>query len=759
MELRVDDFGCVPDGRVLERVAIAAGSAVLASPDGGLRATDVGKNIAIPGAADLDATIASLANRTEVKNASMTAGSNVLTATFTTDQDERFRKSLHTGRRIVVLGAGPGGQPLLTDVADVTDQMTLILADAASTTVTGVQATLNRPDFVGLSNYARRSVAGVTVNLGDRVIHDAAMTLGSRGLTSPTAKFSLLDLNKRVMIRAAGLFVTTIQSVTSATQASLAASAPNAVTEQDRGADVWKTDSRPGLERLLASLASQDVESAEISFGPGVYDFTVGAQRAAIGLRNLRNLTLRGAGTGATVIRLMPNQTFAPRADADVIQTIGCRNLTFRELSVHGSYLTLDNASEQMHGIHLPEGSEEIAVHRVRVFQCAGDGLRLLGSSARKVRKVWVEGCRFIQNKRSGVSFQRASEFVWIRNCYIETTIPSTDQSIDFEPTGAGAPTDIIIESNIIVHQTGTAAVSISGVSSTDATRRVTFAHNIVLGGEIFCTDVAELTIKNNIVLVPASDRPPGILLNLARGGESVRITENLLISERAGTPAVIHLGASARPVSQALVAGNLCITPGGITPGGQGINLSSSLPNSCDDVVIEQNMLVATGTCTEGVHVQSDTSAVNGISVRDNDITVKGSGTWATGILFSGNKIHHASAVGNSLRGVATGIKFIGNEFTPTPVCALNRTADTVTKPIDLDRLPGRVIVAGGAASQGGPTPGSGSGRFLVGQGNPENNVTGNAGDVYQRVDSGAGPRLFVKESDALSNTGWAAK
>ena len=35
MELRVDDFGCVPEGRVLERVAIAAGSTVLASPGGG----------------------------------------------------------------------------------------------------------------------------------------------------------------------------------------------------------------------------------------------------------------------------------------------------------------------------------------------------------------------------------------------------------------------------------------------------------------------------------------------------------------------------------------------------------------------------------------------------------------------------------------------------------------------------------------------------------------------------------------------------
>jgi hypothetical protein len=758
MRLHVNDFGCVPDGRVLGRVAIAAGSTVLTSLDGGLRATDVGKNIAIPGGADLVATIVSLADRTEVMNASMTAGSKVLTAIFKTEQEERFRKSLHIGRRIVVFGAGPGGQPLLTDVADVRDQMTLVLVDAASTTVTGVPATLNRPDFVGLSNYARRSVANVRVDLGNRVINDAGMTLGSRGLTSPTAKFSLLDLDKdnpkKVTIRAAGLFVTTISSVTSATQASLAEPAPYTVTEQDRGADVWKTDSRPGLEELLASLASQDIESAEICFGPGVYDFTVGAQRAAIGLRNLRHLTFRGAGTGATVIRLMPNQTVAQGADADVIRTFGCRNLTFRELSVHGSYLTLGNASEQMHGIDLTEGSEEIAVHRVRVFQSAGDGLRLLGSSDRKARKIWVEGCRFIQNKRSGVSFQRAAEFVWVRNCYIESAIPSTDQSVDFEPTGSGSPTDIIIESNVIVHQTGTAAVSLSGISSTDATRRVSFAHNIVLGGEIFCTDVAELTIKNNIVLVPASDRPAAVLLNLARGGESLRVTENLLINERVGTPSVIHLGSSARPVSQALLAGNLCITPSG-----QGINLSSSKPSSCEDVVIERNMLVATGSCTEGVQVQSDISAVNGISVRDNDITVKGSGAWVTGILISGKKIHNVSAVGNSLRGVATGINFEGNEFIPTPVCALNRIADTVKKPIDLDRLPEHVIVAGGAASLGGRDPGLGSGRFLVGQGNPEGSVTGNAGDVYQRIDSGAGPRLFVKESDALSNTGWTAK
>src|SRR5438034_10058709 len=63
MLLHVNDFGCVPDGRVLERVSIAAGSADFTAVDGALRATDVGKNIAIPGALDLVATIAALPDR------------------------------------------------------------------------------------------------------------------------------------------------------------------------------------------------------------------------------------------------------------------------------------------------------------------------------------------------------------------------------------------------------------------------------------------------------------------------------------------------------------------------------------------------------------------------------------------------------------------------------------------------------------------------------------------------------------------------
>src|SRR5262249_12379599 len=58
MQLRADDFGCVPDGRVLESVRVLAGSTRLDVLDGVVRPGDVGKRIAVPGAVDLVTTIA-----------------------------------------------------------------------------------------------------------------------------------------------------------------------------------------------------------------------------------------------------------------------------------------------------------------------------------------------------------------------------------------------------------------------------------------------------------------------------------------------------------------------------------------------------------------------------------------------------------------------------------------------------------------------------------------------------------------------------
>ena|GEM_PF-1819918 len=767
MILYANNFGCVPDGRFLERASIAASSEVLTDTDGILRPTDVGKNIAIPGAIDLVTTIARLVEHREVREAKMEAGSKELTGTLFDPEkpvgkdEERFNQNVHEGRRITVAGAGPGGDLLVSDIVDVINATKIVLADAASTTVSNSKVILNRPDRVALDDYARRTVTDLTINLGDRTINDAAMTIGGRGLISETAKFSSLDVGKEVTILEAGLLVTTIQSFVSSTQVTLVTPAQRAV---EAGlADVWKTDSRLGLEQLLASLGNLEVESAEIWFDPGVYDFTRISDgnhpmNAAIGLQDLRNLTIRGAGSGVTILRLMPQQDLS-RSDTHVIETRDCRRLTFRDLSVHGAYLTMAKTNEQMHGINLNQGSEEIIVERVRIFQSAGDGIRFLGRAAnpeegaldKKVRKVWVDGCQFVQNKRTGISFQRASEFVWVRNCYIEMTPPSTDSCIDFEPTGRGAPTDIFIDSNFLNHGTGAKAVSISGIGGKDPTRRVKFSNNVLIGGDIFCTDVDQLTIQNNTVLVSDPRTKTNIPIQIQRGGEGVIITGNLLVNDNTG--AVISLSeVNQRQVTRALVANNICCVRSGV-----GIQCFSS-----DEVAIQGNMVVATDSCNSGIRIRSESSSMDNISMRDNDITIRDAGRWEIGIQVAASPqpIGHVLVTGNSIRGAEKGVVFQHANFTRTPVCAFNQVAEEVKSPlIGIENLPVESLVIGGATSRGGTTAGSGAGRFIAGLGSPESRIIGNVGDIFLRLNGKPGETLYVKETGDGTTTGWKAK
>jgi hypothetical protein len=88
----------------------------------------------------------------------------------------------------------------------------------------------------------------------------------------------------------------------------------------------------------------------------------------------------------------------------------------------------------------------------------------MLGEEANKVRKVWIDDCRLVQNKRTGIAFQRAYEFVCVRSCHIESREPSTDASIDLEPSGTGAPTDVILDGpctqSIAVNATSASDVS-----------------------------------------------------------------------------------------------------------------------------------------------------------------------------------------------------------------------------------------------------------------------------------------------------------
>jgi hypothetical protein len=683
--------------------------------------------------------------------AAMTAGNTTLSAL-----GHGFRADLHKGLRITVDGAGPGGTTLVSDVIDVRPPSSLVLSDAAATTVTNAPAVLNRPDFVAVSDYARAGVDDVAVDLGDRTITDGKMTIGSRGLRSATAKFSSLDIGKKVSVRAAGLLLTTIQSFKNSTEVTLAAAAKRDV--QAGPADVWQAesqrdfDSRPGFEKLVSTLATLDVESAEIVFDSGVYDFTrspIGTKHSAIDLLDLRNLTLRGAGRGATILRLMPDQTLP--GDTHVIEMRGCGNLTLRDLSIHGAYLTTALVNEQMHGIQVNAGCEDIVVERVAVFQSAGDGIRFLGDSGgdssapRKVRRVWVQNCSFVQNKRSGVSFQRATEFVWINHCYIEMTPPSTDSCIDFEPTGSLAPTDVIIESNFLVHGTQTTAVSISGISGADPTRRVKFINNTVQGGGVEGVDAVEVTVADNTIQA-GGDGPVATF----RGKyDHLRLESNKIVATGVARPAVV--------VAQrnGFAPSNLWVENNHIESTGQGIVMED--PGS--HVEIRGNRLLGNGEFVGiGVTLKLHTVGVH----RDFKITGNTVADFARvgiqlstfdaserfeGVSIDGNEIYltaatvPSTAVGISLRsGGGTGRSL------ERAVVAENRISDNIHAKLDRPRPAVSFIAIAG-------NPGARA--LFEGDGSPEGVVAAPFGSLFCRVDTESETALYLKRS-GTGNTGW---
>jgi hypothetical protein len=276
----------------------------------------------------------------------------------------------------------------------------------------------------------------------------------------------------------------------------------------------------------------------------------------------------------------------------------------------------------------------------------------------------------------------------------------------------------------------------------------------VVTGGPVFCVDVAQLTVQNNTIVVPADLTGNRIPLQVQRGGDSLVISGNLLMNQSVETKAALALGeVNQRQVSRALVTGNLCRTVAG-----SGIQVFSS-----DDVAVEANMLVAEGPSGVGVFVRSEASDVDGVAVRDNDVTVNGTGRWTVGVQVAASDPHHVgdvSVVGNTIRGAETGVRFAGGGFLRTPVCGLNQLGPDVATPLDgLPALPEDALVVGGAVSRGGAAPATGGGRVLAGLGTPTDRLEANVGDVFQRLDGGPGPKLFVKESGDGTTDGWAAK
>jgi hypothetical protein len=760
VRFNVEDFGLEARGRCLERVSVEANSSTVQVHDGSILAGDIGKHISIPGAVDMDATILELAEFRRIEGAAIVAGHDELTFALEEEADG-FRGSVHEGWRITVEGAGDDGNRLVTSVAEVLEPRSkLRLAEPAVIGVSPTTATLNQPDRVLLSDHARATVGPVTVHLKDRTVNDALMIVGSKVLRSATASFSADDLATPVTIQGAGHLATTISGAIDDVSVTVAATAQRTVI--DGIADVWdpSADAFPGFLSVLEAIAMTGVGPAEIVFGAGVYDFTRPPHDspvldAPIGLDGLTGVTIRGAGCGVTILRLMPEQDMTDPdthhvLDTHVFMTRDCREVTLRDLTIHGAYLTMRQAVAQMHGVHIAQGCEDTVIDNLGVVHCAGDAVRLVGEPTNQVRRVRINGCRLVRSKRTGVAVQRSVETVWIRDCYIEMGPESTGACIDLEPSGQGAPEDLFIESNTLVHDSPAVAVSLSGTSNGPPARRIRFTANNLTGGGMGGVNAEDVLVSDNLVTAG----PTGQVLAF-RGMNDLRIADNVIVAPGEPRTGITVSRHNTVDTTRVRITGNE------IDVGGTGIDVISGGSH----LVVCGNRIFGAGSSI-GIRVELIVAPIHrDIRIADNSATNFG----VAGIRLVAKRPPATGAVPEPAVEVL-GVGIRGNHLhvdTPAPRAGLagislegptgdpvwlrrvviegNRISDNVPRKIDRPTVP-FIAIAGnpdGTAVYEGQDP-------------PNDLVPAPPGSIYLQTDSTSAAVMFLK-TIGTDDQGWA--
>ncbi len=351
---------------------------------------------------------------------------------------------------------------------------------------------------------------------------------------------------------------------------------------------------------------------------------------------------------------------------------------------------------------------------------------------------------------RAPISVQRSVTGLIVSGCKMTG---SDDQLIDMEPTSNGDVTDCIIVNNILTaHDISAATVTLTGNGSRDAIKRTIFANNIIRGGRVAASDIDGLMFFGNQIDVPLTGSAPG--LAITKLATDIQIANNR-ITAAAGSACTYAISVQRNTVGNdapnaIVIQGNTLTTP---MANGGGIFLE----DCGNGIIVDKNIIrnlssaLASGT---GVHVKqtSNTGAVHGIQVNNNECEELGGGTLHTAYRFTGNATNPQNIcfTGNtanaSVRGILIDALTTGT-WTGYPVLSCGGLVGCTT-PVSLGA--GVYAVIGGQ---------QGSVAQYMGAGTPETFVIALKGSTFQRTDGGVGTSFYVKEANPTLATGWAAK
>lgn len=225
---------------------------------------------------------------------------------------------------------------------------------------------------------------------------------------------------------------------------------------------------------------------------------------SAVRLTALTNITFSGESRDGAILKQTTAGLYGASSDAHMIQLIRCTNFSFLNLTFDGSKLSYGYHDEQMHGLYLLNATGT-TVSNVVFKLLRGDGIFLMGDDTLSCPTppcftdgVIVRNCFFYDNGRSGMANQGGLKFITYEDNLFERT---SDQDIDFEPTGTRpGPTDVLVRNNVMIHTNSTFSLTLGGTESNPSERFV--VSNNFIGGKVMLFRTLGMEFVSNIVIL-----------------------------------------------------------------------------------------------------------------------------------------------------------------------------------------------------------------------------------------------------------------
>lgn len=486
-----------------------------------------------------------------------------------------------------------------------------------------------------------------------------------------------------------------------------------------------------------AMNALQTAGEGVIVLGPGEYTLSASGGAGTGPVFNwdvLDNWWIVGQGMGVTTLKLLAGD-YSTGGDPHMFDISTCDNWGFANLTLDGNEPNHSAAQEQMHLVNMVD-CNTVWFRNVEFVNAHGDGLKMLGNIVNQ-EKITILGCNFYNNKRAGLVVQRKNFYLTVANSIFDGGTNSTDQVVDYEPTGATSGAYHVWSGNQII-DTAAAEVglSIGGIGTSDLLDRVVFVNNHLVNCPVRVWKTSRCLISGNTF----NNSRDYAALDIRSANQRTKIIGNDIVQDGDANAISFNYQTSFAP-SDVLLADNDIIF--------NGDSHAIQAENGVDGLRMHDNRLIGNATAKAsgfyGVRIRNLIGTLGPIDIHDNEIR-----DFSTGVHFvsSGGASYKFESVqvhDNTFVDCTTGVyvEATGQADYESPLMLRGNVYHGVTTARNINNI---------SYYQTGEM------RYTILSGSPESVIAAPVGSYCARLDGAFGTTSYVKEAGGTTSSGWRA-